>query len=115
MRWPTWATSPTRRRRASGSADLSRVITSVRRHASEPLLDLARRAIRALDLDIELEAGDVEGGGDNLALFLDAIAAYAETDRYASLSGLLGVPRGRESSTPAWRSPRRPRPSRSSC
>ncbi|HUP99046.1 MAG TPA: 3'-5' exonuclease, partial [Aeromicrobium sp.] len=71
-------------------ADLSRVIASVRRHASEPLLDLARRAVRALDLDIELEAGDVEGGGDNLALFLDAVAAYAETDRYASLSGLLG-------------------------
>ncbi len=71
-------------------ADLSRVITSVRRHASEPLLDVTRRAIRALDLDIELEAGDVEGGGDNLALFLDAIAAYSETDRYASLSGLLG-------------------------
>ena len=71
-------------------ADLSRVIVSVRRHASEPLLDLARRAVRALDLDIELEAGDVEGGGDNLALFLDAVAAYAETDRYASLSGLLG-------------------------
>ena len=70
--------------------DLSRVITSVRRHASEPLIDLVRRAVRALDLDIELEAGDVEGGGDNLALFLDAVAAYAETDRYASLSGLLG-------------------------
>jgi DNA helicase-2/ATP-dependent DNA helicase PcrA len=70
--------------------DLSRIITSVRRHASEPLLDLVRRAVRALDLDIELEAGDVEGGGDNLALFLDAVAAYAETDRYASLSGLLG-------------------------
>jgi DNA helicase II / ATP-dependent DNA helicase PcrA len=70
--------------------DLSRVITSVRRHASDPLIDLVRRAVRALDLDIELEAGDVEGGGDNLALFLDAVAAYSETDRYASLSGLLG-------------------------
>lgn len=70
-------------------ADLSSVITSVRRHASEPLLDLARRAVRALDLDIELEAGDVEGAGDNLAVFLDAVAAYSETDRYASLSGLL--------------------------
>jgi DNA helicase-2/ATP-dependent DNA helicase PcrA len=70
--------------------DLSRVITTVRRHASEPLVDLVRRAVRALDLDIELEAGDVEGGGDNLAMFLDAVAAYAENDRYASLSGLLG-------------------------
>lgn len=71
-------------------ADLARVIGSVRRHASEPLLDVVRRAIRALDLDIELEAGDVEGGGDNLALFLEAVAAFSETDRYASLSGLLG-------------------------
>jgi DNA helicase-2/ATP-dependent DNA helicase PcrA len=71
-------------------ADLSSVIAAVRRHSSEPLLDLARRAVRALDLDIELEAASVEGGGDNLALFLDAVAAYADTDRYASLSGLLG-------------------------
>ena len=71
-------------------ADLSAVITSVRRHSSEPLLDLARRVVRVLDLDIELEAGHVEGAGDNLAVFLDAVAAYSETDRYASLSGLLG-------------------------
>ncbi|HKY57021.1 MAG TPA: UvrD-helicase domain-containing protein [Aeromicrobium sp.] len=70
-------------------AEVAAVISSLRRHTSDPLLDLARRAVRALDLDIELEAGDVEGGGDNLALFLDAVAAYSETDRYASLSGLL--------------------------
>jgi DNA helicase-2/ATP-dependent DNA helicase PcrA len=70
-------------------AEVASVISTLRRHTSDPLLDLARRAVRALDLDIELEAGDVEGGGDNLALFLDAVAAYAETDRYASLSGLL--------------------------
>lgn len=81
------AYSPEARRRF---ADLAGVVTGLRRHASEPLLDVARRAVRALDLDIELEAGDVEGGGDNLALFLDAVAAYVETDRYASLSGLLG-------------------------
>ncbi len=70
-------------------AELSSLITTVRRHSSEPLIDLTRRAVRALDLDIELEAGDIEGGGDNLALFLDAVATYAESDRYASLSGLL--------------------------
>ncbi|MEJ7635768.1 ATP-dependent DNA helicase [Aeromicrobium sp.] len=70
-------------------AELSSIITSVRRHSSEPLIDLARRAVRVLDLDIELEAGDVEGAGDNLALFLDAVATYAESDRYASLAGLL--------------------------
>ncbi len=70
-------------------AELAHLISSVRRHSSEPLVDLTRRAVRALDLDIELEAGDVEGGGDNLALFLDAVATYAESDRYASLAGLL--------------------------
>ncbi|MEO6606573.1 MAG: UvrD-helicase domain-containing protein [Aeromicrobium sp.] len=70
-------------------AELSSLITAVRRHSSEPLIDLTRRAVRALDLDIELEAGDVEGAGDNLALFLDAVATYAESDRYASLAGLL--------------------------
>ncbi len=69
--------------------ELSGIITMVRRHSSEPLIDLARRAVRALDLDIELEAGDVEGAADNLALFLDAVATYAESDRYASLAGLL--------------------------
>ena len=69
--------------------ELSSIITMVRRHSSEPLIDLARRAVRALDLDIELEAGDVEGAADNVALFLDAVATYAESDRYASLAGLL--------------------------
>jgi DNA helicase-2/ATP-dependent DNA helicase PcrA len=53
------------------------------------LVDLARRAVRMLDLDVELEASAVIGGSDNLAIFLDAVAAYAETDRYASLSGFL--------------------------
>ncbi len=38
-------------------AELSGMITCIRRHSSEPLIELARRAVRALDLDIELEAG----------------------------------------------------------
>jgi DNA helicase-2/ATP-dependent DNA helicase PcrA len=70
-------------------ADLARVVHRVRRHVGEPLLDLARRAVRALDLDIELEAGEVEGASDNLAAFLDAVADYAAGDRYASLVGLV--------------------------
>jgi DNA helicase-2/ATP-dependent DNA helicase PcrA len=69
--------------------ELADVVRGLRRHASEPLIELARRAVRALDLDIELEAGLVAGGSDNIAVFLDAVAAYAETDRYASLSGLV--------------------------
>lgn len=70
-------------------ADLSRVVHRVRAHVGEPLLDLARRAVRALDLDVELEAGEVEGASDNLATFLDAVADYGATDRYASLTGLV--------------------------
>ena len=69
--------------------EISQLIASVRRHAGEPLLELARRGIRALDLDLELEAGSVTGGADNIALFLEAIADYAQSDRYASLSGLV--------------------------
>ena len=69
--------------------ELSQLITSVRRHAGEPLLEIARRAIRALDLDLELEAGSITGGADNIALFLEAISDYAQSDRYASLSGLV--------------------------
>ncbi len=78
--------SPEARHRFGEVAD---VLRGLRRHASEPLVDLARRTVRALDLDIELEAGEVTGGADNLAVFLDAVAAYSETDRYASLAGLL--------------------------
>ena len=89
-------------------ADLSRVIHAMRRHAGEPLLELARRAVRLLDLDIELEAGEVEGASDNLATFLDAVADYAAGDRYASLGGLVAYLRaeqefneGMEVTTPA--------------
>jgi DNA helicase-2/ATP-dependent DNA helicase PcrA len=77
-------------------ADLSRVVHRVRSHVGEPLLDLARRAVRALDLDIELEAGEVEGASDNLATFLDAVADYAAADRYASLTGLVAYLRAEE-------------------
>ncbi|MET0931254.1 MAG: 3'-5' exonuclease, partial [Aeromicrobium sp.] len=59
------------------------------RHVGEPLPELARRAMFALDLDVELEAVGHTSGLDNLALLHDAIAAYAEDDRFASLSGLL--------------------------
>ena len=69
--------------------EISRLVSSVRAHVGEPLLDLARRGVRALDLDLELEAGDIAGGADNIALLLEAIADYSHTDRYASLSGLV--------------------------
>ncbi|MCL3819962.1 ATP-dependent DNA helicase [Aeromicrobium wangtongii] len=70
-------------------SSLSRMVAGLRRHVGEPLPELARRAMYALDLDVELEAVGHPSGLDNLALLHDAIAAYAEEDRFASLSGLL--------------------------
>ncbi|MCW2829333.1 MAG: ATP-dependent helicase [Aeromicrobium sp.] len=70
-------------------SSLSKMISGLRRHVGEPLPELARRAMYALDLDVELEAVGHSSGLDNLALLHDAIAAYAEDDRFASLSGLL--------------------------
>ncbi len=88
--------------------DLSGLLTYLRKHVGEPLVDLARRAMVALDLDLELESGDHPAAMDNVALLMDAIAAYAETDRFASLTGLLAYLRaedeyndGMEVSTPS--------------
>lgn len=70
-------------------SSLGRLVAGLRRHVGEPLPELARRAMYALDLDVELEAVGHPSGLDNLALLHDAIAGYAEDDRFASLSGLL--------------------------
>lgn len=70
-------------------AELAGILASVRRHVGEPLYDLARRAMTTLDLDLELQSGSSPSGMDNLGLLFDAIAAYAQNDRFASLSGLL--------------------------
>ena len=70
-------------------SSLGRLVGGLRRHVGEPLPELARRAMYALDLDVELEAVGHPSGLDNLALLHDAIASYAEDDRFASLSGLL--------------------------
>ena len=69
--------------------ELSAILTSVRRHIGEPLHDVARRAMTSLDLDLELQSGSSANGMDNLGLLFEAIAGYAQNDRYASLSGLL--------------------------
>lgn len=70
-------------------AALSSMLTGLRSHVGEPLHDFARRAMRALDLDVELEAVGRPTGLDNLALLFDAIASYSTDDSFASLSGLL--------------------------
>ncbi|GAA3545161.1 hypothetical protein AFL01nite_15840 [Aeromicrobium flavum] len=68
-------------------ADLASMLRRLRRHAHEPLLDLARRVVTELDLDVELPVAGVPT--DNLSLLMDAIGDYAQHDRYASLAGLL--------------------------
>lgn len=65
------------------------LLRGLRTHVGEPLVDFARRAISAIDLDLELQIGPQGNGMDNIALLLEAIAGYAETDSYASLRGLL--------------------------
>ena len=70
-------------------AALARMLSGLRSHVGEPLHDFARRAMHALDLDVELEAVGRPTGLDNLALLFDAIAAYSSDDSFASLSGLL--------------------------
>lgn len=68
---------------------LSGLLSSLRSHVGEPLYDFARRAMHAFDLDVELEASGAPSGLDNIALLLEAIAAYSADDAFASLSGLL--------------------------
>ncbi|SDR88836.1 ATP-dependent DNA helicase [Microlunatus soli] len=78
----------TRRRFAQLAAELG----YLRRHADEPLLDLCRRVIAVLGLDVELLATPDFGRTqrrDQLGAFTDAVADYADVDGQASLSGLL--------------------------
>ncbi len=64
----------------------------LRRHAGEPLVDLVRRTIDVLGLEVELAAApgpDSAQARDNLALLVDAVAEFAGADTGASLPGLL--------------------------
>ncbi|MBA3529911.1 MAG: ATP-dependent helicase [Propionibacteriaceae bacterium] len=71
---------------------LSAELRSLRKHGDEPLLDLTRRVIVTLGLDVELMATpdfNRTSRRDQLGAFLDAIADYVDVDTDASLSGLL--------------------------
>ena len=68
-------------------SDITAMFSRLRSHAHEPLPDVARMAIRELDLDVELEVAGI--GTDNLALLIDAIADFADDEPYATLTGLL--------------------------
>ncbi len=64
----------------------------LRRHGDEPVLDLTRRVIATMDLDVELMATRqyvAESRRDQLGTFMDAVAGYADIDGDASLTGLL--------------------------
>ena len=74
-------------------ARLADELAYLRRHVDEPVLDLTRRVIATLGLDIELLATPEYARSsrrDQLGAFLDAVAAYVDVDGEASLSGLLG-------------------------
>lgn len=69
--------------------EIASLVRGLRAHLGEPLVDLARRVVTHLDLDVELMIRADRIGPDNISALLDAIAGYAEHDRYADLAGLL--------------------------
>jgi DNA helicase-2/ATP-dependent DNA helicase PcrA len=71
---------------------LSAELAWLRRHSDEPVLDLTRRVITTIGLDVELMATpefDRTSRRDQVGAFLDAVAAYVDVDGDASLAGLL--------------------------
>ena len=71
---------------------LAAELSYLRRHGDEPVLDLTRRVIATLGLEVELMATREfarTSRRDQLGTFLDAVAAYADVDGDASLGGLL--------------------------
>jgi DNA helicase-2/ATP-dependent DNA helicase PcrA len=74
-------------------ARLSAELAWLRRYTDEPVLDLTRRVISTIGLDVELMATPEfarNSRRDQLGAFLDAVAAYVDVDGDASLAGLLG-------------------------
>jgi DNA helicase-2/ATP-dependent DNA helicase PcrA len=74
-------------------ARLSAELAWLRRHSEESVLDLTRRVITTLGLDVEVMATPEftrTSRRDQLGVFLDAVAGYVDVDGDASLPGLLG-------------------------
>jgi DNA helicase II / ATP-dependent DNA helicase PcrA len=74
-------------------ARLSAELAWLRRYSDEPVLDLTRRVISTIGLDVELMATPEfarNSRRDQLGAFLDAVATYVDVDGDASLAGLLG-------------------------
>jgi DNA helicase-2/ATP-dependent DNA helicase PcrA len=73
-------------------AAFSREDRHLRTFGAEPLVDLVRRVIETIGLDIELAAsasGVLAARRDNLATFVDAVGSFAGAGGEASLPGLL--------------------------
>lgn len=73
-------------------AALAAELAGLRRHTSEPVLDLCRRVVATLGLEVELMATpelDRTNRRDQLGAFYDAVANYVDVDGDASLAGLL--------------------------
>lgn len=71
---------------------LSGELATLRAHSGEPVLDLVRRVIATIGVDIEVAATpafDRTQRRTQLAVFLDAVADHVDVDPDASLSGLL--------------------------
>jgi DNA helicase II / ATP-dependent DNA helicase PcrA len=73
-------------------AALAAELTMLRRHAGEPLVELTRRVVDTLGLDVELatqRGPEAEQARDNLALFVETVADFAAGEPRASLPALL--------------------------
>ncbi len=71
---------------------LAEELRQLRRHASEPLLDLVRRIIDTTGLDVELASSPspaAQARRDNLDLFVKAVADFQAVDGEVSLPALL--------------------------
>ncbi|PID98579.1 MAG: ATP-dependent DNA helicase, partial [Actinomycetales bacterium] len=67
-------------------------ITKLNRHIHEPVLDLVRRVVAVLGIEVELAASQTDNnrnGTAQLMAFYDAVSEYVDTDGDASLDGLL--------------------------
>ncbi len=80
-------------------AELAGELRTLQAYVGEPLLDLVHRVIDTIGIDIELASSTsrlAQSRRDNLAAFVDAIAAFAGAGADASLPGLLAYLRAEE-------------------
>ncbi len=80
-------------------AELGAELRTLLRCVGDPLLDLVRRVIETIGVDVELAAcrsRRAEARRHNLATFVDAVAAFAGTGSDASLAGLLAYLRAED-------------------